>query len=289
MIEGITLSYTCDQAAQLPCAPDLLPQIIVALEDASSDSQKLVDMISRDSGAASAVLKMANSAMFARSKCESLSEAFLRLGNDQIFRVISGGLVGRSLSTFVNGYGWEPGDLCAHSLTVAIAADIIADKFGKIKPEVAYTAGILHDIGKLGMAHVCGDYFDRIRKMQADANPNSWRMMERDVFEFDHTDVGSCLMRKWKFPPSLIAVVAYYPRPRLAPVAFKELVVLIHAAKNMAVNLGFGVAEDGFRNELDEEILLEEGYTPPVLEALIPKILHEIEKYVGEDGKIKMV
>lgn len=286
MIEGITLQYVCEKAAQLPCAPDLLPQVLIALDDPFCDAQKIAEMIMRDQGAASSVLRLANSAMFSRSKCESLTEAFLRLGNDQIFRLISGGVVGRSLSNPVEGYGWENGDLCAHSFTVAICADIIAKLRNFPKPEIAYTAGILHDIGKLGMAHSCGAHFDLIRKRQEESTPMSWRMLEREIFDFDHTEVGSCLLRKWKYPPSLAAVVAYYPKPRNAPEAHRELVLMIHAAKNLAINLGYGVGEDGFRNELDEEMLLQAGYTPEVMEAMIPKIVHEMEKITGPDGKI---
>jgi putative nucleotidyltransferase with HDIG domain len=285
MIASLSLESVCDKAASLPCAPDLVPKIIVLLDKPDASLSALSDLIARDPGTSAAVLRLANSAYFGRAKCNSLDEAFLRLGNDEISRLVIGGIVGRWVSAPVEGYGWEPGDLCTHSFTVASAADVIARERGKVNPKTAYTAGLLHDIGKLGMAHACGQHFDLVRKRQ-ETSDLSWRELEREVFGFDHTQVGAALLRRWNFPTCLVNVVEFYPRPRAVTGPDRPLVLLVHAAKHLAINIGLGVGEDGFRNELDAPLLLEDGYTAEFFDSLLPVIITEMDNKIGRTGKM---
>ncbi|MCX7713675.1 MAG: HDOD domain-containing protein [Chthoniobacterales bacterium] len=285
---NLTLESVCAKAANLPCTPDLVPKILDLLKDPDAPATSLIELISRDPATSASILRLANSAYFGRVKCESLAEAFLRLGNKEIIKVVSGGLVGKWLSLKVNGYGWEPGDLCTHSFVVAIVAEKIADKFGNTRPEIAYTAGLLHDIGKLGMAYACGDYFDHVRKLQQEKPQIPWRELEREVFGFDYTEVGATLLRRWNYPESLISVARFYPVPRAASEPLRPLVVIVHAAKCLALNIGCGVGEEGFSNELDEDLLKTFNYTPSELNSLIPEIVQDIEKIIGPDGKIQI-
>lgn len=288
MIESLSLKSVCDKAASLPCAPDLVPMILPLLENPDASNSVLSDLISRDPGTSAAVLRLANSVYFGRGKCGSLDEAFLRLGTQEISRLLVGGIVGRWASAPVEGYGWEPGDLCTHSFTVAIAADVIARERGEACQKEAYTAGLLHDIGKLGMAHACGQHFDLVRKRQ-EISDLSWRELEREVFGFDHTEVGAALLRRWNFPLSLVQVVEFYPRPQSVTGPDRSLVLLVHAAKNLAINIGQGVGEDGFSNELDATLLLEEGYTADFFTSLLPVIIAEMDKVIGRDGKMSFL
>jgi putative nucleotidyltransferase with HDIG domain len=288
MIESLSLKSVCDKAATLPCAPDLVPKILPLLENPDVSNSVLSDLITRDPGTSAAVLRLANSVYFGRGKCGSLDEAFLRLGTQEISRLLVGGIVGRWASAPVEGYGWEPGDLCTHSFTVAIAADAIARERGEACQKEAYTAGLLHDIGKLGMAHACGQHFDLVRKRQ-EVSDLSWRELEREVFGFDHTEVGAALLRRWNFPLSLVQVVEFYPRPQCVTGPDRSLVLLVHAAKNLALNIGQGVGEDGFSNELDATLLLEEGYTADFFTSLLPVIIAEMDKVIGRDGKMSFL
>jgi len=288
MIENLSLKSVCDKAASLPCAPDIIPKILPLLEKADVSASALSEIISRDPGSAAAVLQLANSAYFGRTKCDALNEAFLRLGTREISRIVVGGIVGRWASAPVAGYGWELGGLCAHSFTVAIAAEAIARERGAACQKMAYTAGLLHDVGKLGMAYACAQHFDHVRKLQKDSDI-SWRELEYSVFGFDHTDVGAALMRRWNFPLSLVAVAEFYPRPQFVTGPDQELVLLVHAAKNLATNIGVGVGEDGFLNEMNAPLLLEQGYTADFFNSLLPDIVTEMEKIIGSDGVMSFV
>lgn len=288
MIEGITLESVCEETRKLPCAPDLLPKILDAVRKTNAPVSLLADLVAKDPGTSAAVLRLANSAFFSRNKCESLHEAFLRLGQAEVLKLVSGGILGRWLSADVEGYGWQPGDLCTHSFTVALAAEQLARRGGAgVTPDTAYTAGLLHDIGKLGMAYACGKHFDRVRQLQEHHPEMSWRLLEREVFSFDHTEVGAMVLSKWNYPTSLVQVVRFYPRPSAVPdPGGQALVTTVHAAKNLATSLGFGVGEDGFRNEIDEEALSKFGYTPELCESVIPTVVEELQKIADPTGQI---
>ena len=162
-----------------------------------------------------------------------------------------------------------------HIIAVAIAAEILARDTGG-DPKVAYTAGLLHAIGKLGMAHSCGQHFGLVRKLQSESPGKSWRELEATVFGFDHTQVGAALLRAWLFHPSLVQVVEFYPRPRDAW-ASKELVLVVHAAKNIVLSLGLDI-NDGFQYDLDAELLTEAGYTQDRLDRVVSRIDEALQK-----------
>jgi putative nucleotidyltransferase with HDIG domain len=268
-------------AKSLPASPWLLPKLQTALKNPDTTVEETEALIKKDAGLSSAVLRTANSAFFGDSKCDTLHQALLRLGNREIFKVASMTIAGRWLSNSVTGgYGWEPGDLCKHSLCVAIAAEILANESGKVPPDVAYLAGLLHDVGKLALAYACADGFEEVRVHQQ-LHQCSWREAEKQIFGYDHTDVGGILLESWSYPINLIETALYYPRPSLAGHDHLPLIAHVHAAKHLSLQLGVGVGEEGFTTELDESVFEIVGLTPEMMELAMPKILMAAEKILS--------
>jgi len=245
-----------------------------------ADAKHIQAIIIKDASLVSMVLRMANSSYFSNSaQCSSVSEAVVRLGFREVYRITVGSVAGRWLKNSNKGYGWEPGDLCKHSLCVAVATEYLAKGSNKVDSGLAYTAGLLHDVGKLALAHACAEQFELVRARQAELRI-SWRQAEHDILGYDHTDVGGALMESWSYPPNLIQVARYYPRPKLSAEEFRSLVVHVHAGKHIALSLGYGVGEEGFSTELDEESLKEEGFTAELLEKSLPPVLEGSNKLI---------
>jgi putative nucleotidyltransferase with HDIG domain len=279
------LHLVCEMSRTLPCAPFLLPKLMVQLAKPTTTAQEIEAIIRLDSGLGSETLRLANSAYFSTSaSCETITEALVRLGFREVYRLAVTKIASRWLSNPVQGYGWEPGDLYRHSLCVAVAADLLAKDTGRVDPETAYTAGLLHDVGKLALAYVCSEHFEQIRKLQADLGC-SWRQAERRILGYDHTDVGGTLLSAWAFPQNLVQVVCYYDRPREAAHDHRDLVGIIHASKHLALALGAGVGEEGFRTELDEVYLSEAGFDNAKLEGMLPAVLEGARKLLGDGGE----
>lgn len=251
-----------------------MPRLISVLEDSSSGAEDIEHIIQLDPALTASTLRLANSAYFgAGHSVETVAEAVVRLGLREIYRLAALALVNRWDSGVGRGaYGGDPGDFCRHSLCVALAAEALAEKAGRIDPQTAYTAGLVCDMGKLAVAHACGPFFPAIRARQAKEGC-TWMKAERGVLGYDHAEVGARLLRSWRFPTALVTAAEYSYRPSQAPAEAKPLLALLHAAKYLAISFGPGVGEEGFLFELDDVLVTSCGFTPEVLESVLPVVL----------------
>lgn len=273
----------CENATRLPCSPALLPRLISVLEKEDSSIDELESVIRIDTVLASSTLRLANSAYFAAgsSQVENLSEAIMRLGQREVYRLAALSLASRWMTQKIDGYRWEAGDFCRLALMVAVAAEYLAEQTGRVDPKTAYTAGLVHEVGKLAVAYSCGEYFPAIRALQSNTGC-TWLNAEKQVLSYNHSEVGAELLKRWKFPPSFVAVGTFNPPTATAPADVLPLLVHIHAAKYVAVTIGVGVAEDGFLYELNAPLLMEWGFSPSVLEAAIPEVISRAGKLLHE-------
>lgn len=257
---------------RLPCSPALLPRLISVLVAPDSSADDVADLIKVDSALAASTLRLANSAFFAAGgKAESVTDAVIRLGQRELYRLAALALVGR-WETGAGGRG-EPGDFCRHALCTALAAEVLAETSERIDPQAAYTAGLVCDLGKLALAHACAPFFPAIRVRCASLGC-TWTEAERAVLGYTHAEVGSRLLRAWSFPETLVAAAEYCECPTQAPGEAQALLAHLHAAKYVATSFGPGVTEDGFLFELNTDFLLEWGFTPELLQESMA-IVHE--------------
>lgn len=277
-----TLDAVLGHALQIPAAPDLLPRLMEALDDPERGGDEIGRLISLDPGIASSTLRLANSSWFgARRKCDDLHEAIFRLGAREVFRIATTSLTMRWMDGGGGAeYGWEPGDFCRHSLSVGIASRLIARELSGVDEMKAYTAGLLHDIGKLALVHAAPEYIAEVRSHQ-EATQCSWRAAEHAVLGFDHLDAGAALMEKWDFPESLVMVARYYPVPGNAPETYHPLLAAVHAGKHLAVSLGIGVGEEGFLAEMDSTFLKKAGFEETLGERILPDLSAELVRLLG--------
>jgi len=278
-----TFADVCEKALRLPCSPALLPRLISVLQKEDATIDELESIISVDPGLASSTLRLANSAYFAAgsSEVENLSEALMRLGQQEVYKLAALSLASRWMNTKAEGYRWEPGDFCRLSLVEAVAAEYLAEKTNHVDPKTAYTAGLIHEVGKLAVAYACSEFFPEVRTVQA-AQSCPWLVAEKQVLGYNHAEVGAELLKRWKFPASLVAVGTYNPPHAGDPAEAMPLLATVHAAKYLAVTIGAGVAEDGFLFELNAALLVEWGFSPEMLEGCIPDILDRAGKLLRD-------
>ncbi len=285
------IEEVCEKAARLPCSPVLLPRLSKALANEGTTADELEAIIVVDPALASATLRLANSAFFGvGAECETVSEAILRLGFREIYRLAVTTLGSRWFNHPVEGYGWEPGDFCRHSLCVAVAAEKLAEDSGKVDKELAYTAGLIQGIGKLAIAFACGDFFGAVRDHQKASNC-AWWQAEAEILGYHQSLVGARLLEIWKFPENLTEVVRHSDHPAGIPAQHRVLMAHLHAAKFVATAIGPGVAEDGFLMELDSELLLAQGFAPDRLLAVQPDVLEAVTKLLRDQithGAVKL-
>ena len=277
-----SLDEVCQQALRLPCAPTLLPRLMSALREEGGTIGDVERLIRLDSALAAATLRLVNSAYFAvREPVASLNQAIILLGQKEIYRLAAMTLNNRWEAAHHEALPWEPGDYARHSLCTALAAEVIAESSGRGDPQVAYTAGLVCDIGKLVLAFVCAGFYPRIASA-ARETASTWEDAERAVLGYDNTIVGSRLLRAWRFPEQFAAAVELQWRPREAPADAISLMAQLHAAKYLAVSLGPGVTEGGFLFALDGEFLTGCGFTTQFLEEAMVEVRDRAVRRLGD-------
>ena len=267
-----SLELVCERALRLPCSPSLLPRLITVLVSPDSSADDVADLIKVDSALAASTLRLANSAyLSAGGKADNVTDAVIRLGQRELYRLAALALVGR-WETGAGGRG-EPGDFCRHALCTALAAEVLAETSERIDPQAAYTAGLVCDLGKLAIAHGCAQFFPAIRT-HCTTRGGTWSQAEQEVLGYSHAAVGARLLRAWSFPDALVAAAEFGERPADAPTEALPLLAHLHAAKYIATSFGPGVSEDGFLFELNTTFLVEWGFTPELLQESMA-VVHE--------------
>lgn len=239
------LSETSEQTRALPWAFFRLspfPQIalrvmkMVGKEDASMF--KLAEVISSDPAFAMELLTIANSPLFApRYPATNILDAISRLGTKNIqgicLTVAVRTYLGKSLNLPSMKLIWN------HNLATALVSEHLALAFSLDKDD-AYTAGIMHDIGRLAMAGIKPREYAELLGHFAGPTEAILRA-EEDLFGFDHCEAGRQLTDSWKLPHDFAAIVSKhhheFPASHDAPDWPME--ALVHMACSLADAIGF--------------------------------------------------
>ncbi|MCS6245175.1 MAG: HDOD domain-containing protein [Opitutus sp.] len=267
-----TLDEVCAKALSLPCSPALLPRLITLLEQPHADIEDLAKLIQMDPVLASATVRMANSVFFGgETVADTVGQAVMRLGAKELYRLAALSMASRWMAIEVVGYRWEAGDFCRASLIKALAAEALAQRTGRVDPALAYTCGLVHEIGKLAVAFSCADSFAGVRARCTEGV--TWLEAETAELGFNHAAVSARLLAEWRFPVACVVVAANNPPTVAIPAEFRALAGHIHAADHLAAALGVGQGEDAFLYSVDSALLSEQGIEPEVMEATLPLVL----------------
>ncbi len=182
----------------LPSLPESVLELNRALEDDSVSLMEVGDLIERDLGLASRVLKLANSSFYGLSgKVDTIPRAITLLGLTTVRNIaITAGLV----EIFKKKVpGLDPRNLWVHSLhTAVIMETLLSDEDTHLRDQ-AFIAGLLHDVGKIVLFILFPQKIDSFNEaMKRDGALHV--EVEREVFGVDHAGAGSFACREWKFP-----------------------------------------------------------------------------------------
>ncbi len=208
------LQLLVSQMQSLPSLPSLYAELIKELEAPEGSIRKVGEIISRDLGMTAKVLQMVNSAFFGvRRHISSPTEAVSLLGLNTIMTLV---LTIQIFSQFNEEPlpGFSPTALWSHSLRVGLFAKRIAQAAGQEVEVVkdSFTAGLLHDAGRLVLAANLPRQFVQALAL-ARAEGISLCEAEQQVFETTHSEVGAYLLGLWGLPHPIVEAVAFHHRP----------------------------------------------------------------------------
>ena len=282
-----TLDQVCAQALSLPCSPIVLPRLVAALANKDDTVGEIEKIILMDSALTAATLRLANSAFFAGTeRIETVSDAIFTLGHRELFRLASLTVVSRWEQVHAERLPWEPGDYSRHSLCTALAAEVLAEMKGGEDPDVAYTAGLVCDFGKLALAYSCAAFYPAI-SANARGSGCTWEQAEVSVLGYNHAQVGGRLLETWKFPQAMIESTLFQFDPAAASPANQGLLALLHAARYVALSLGPGVTEGGYLFHLRGDLLAQHGYVTELIETAEIEVRERMLKRLGSLSPVR--
>jgi putative nucleotidyltransferase with HDIG domain len=222
---------------RIPPFPLIAVRVLQLTNQEDVPMRQLSDLISSEPAFSSEVLTIANSALYARRvPINSVLQAIAILGTNTLKGLcITVGVrayLGNSLNHESLRAIWR------HSLACALIAKQLAAA-GPMDKESAYTAGILHDIGRLALAVISPKEYATLLETYS-GPPASALEAERQLFGFDHCEAGRHLIADWKMPPYFTEVVADHHSPRLHHDTW-QMPDLIHVSCRMADTIGFAV------------------------------------------------
>lgn len=234
-----TLAEVVIKVRQIPSLSVVVAELLTSLDRDDVDTASLVSKIAQDQGLAARVLRVANSAFYGlNSRVSSVSDAVVVLG---FHAVRSLALAAGIINAFPpGGTGrFDRMALWRHAVGTGVCARVLAARLGK-DPESAFTAGLLHDIGKLAL-HV---YFPAVFEdvlTRAAAEDRTIVAIERSTLGFDHSTVGYEIARNWHFPPAIQQAIRDHHQPDVEPVVLSDIV---HVANVLCGALEIGSGGD---------------------------------------------
>jgi len=234
---------------RLVSLPEVCIRVNEMLDKPNVTAVDLGQIISQDTSLTARLLKIVNSSYYGfQAKIETVSRAVTVVGLRELRGLV---IAASAVETFTH----VPNEILnkvrfwRHSLYCGVIAKLLAEQCHVLHSERLFVAGLLHDIGKLVVAHRLPQE-TRAIAVEAEESQRSDFEVERELLGFDHAEVGGELMRVWNMPDTLQESVAYHHNPELAKTGVMET-SLVHIA-----NILTDEAENGLDVTVDNPVQL---------------------------------
>ena len=189
----------------LPTLPQVALEINRLLENPEVTMEKVADTIEKDQAIVPKLLRLVNSSFFGlEKKVGDVARAVVILGFNMVRNAIVSVSIIDSLKGIQNAR-LDFSDFWRHAVSCAVTSDYLAVQCGVRAHEDAFTAGLIHDIGKLVLAKYFPNEFVNIIQ---DVNSGvSFYNAESNVLPIHHNQIGAYLAKRWHLPPVIIQAI----------------------------------------------------------------------------------
>lgn len=255
---------------KLPAVSQAALKLVSLLDQPAVSNEDIVTVLKYDNVLTAKLLRACNSPYFGfDEQVSSVEQAVMILGHQQILHMVLSLAFGGAMSTRLPGYAIEAKELWFHSLSTAVAAEHLA-RSGlpmEVEPPVAFTAGLLHDIGKLALHQVLDTgtqtaIRDCIIQQRLPRN-----VAEREILGTDHCEVGARLLETWRLPVEIVEAVAHHHSPVGTPQP--KLSAVIHVSNCLVHLIGSTLGWECYAVIADAGANEALGITPEKLECLM--------------------
>jgi putative nucleotidyltransferase with HDIG domain len=251
----------------LPTLPTAVARLAQLLADERSSAAEFEAVMRPDPALTANLLRLANAVLVRPvDEVASVRQAIVRLGLRRVFDLAAGAGFARSLPNFLPGYRLSAAEFWRHCVAVASLGERLAATLRLPASDFVFTAGLLHDVGKLAVGAFLEEDFAALRPL-LDEEPITFFEAEQTVLGADHAEIGARLAAAWGLPAAIAAASRWHHAPDNAPSeAPQQLIDLIHVADNLAHSLGFGSDVGELRRAESPDAVVRLGLTVRAIE-----------------------
>ncbi|RPH93704.1 MAG: HDOD domain-containing protein [Lysobacterales bacterium] len=253
---------------ELPSIPETLIRILRVLDDPASGPADLTRVVRMDAPVMAKVLRLANSPYYSsRGDLADINRCVAVLGYRTVRQVAICITVATSLISSVEKAGGQLDyrELWRHSVVTGAIAKHLARMSGYPDPEEAFTAGLLHDMGKFVLEVYAPQIY---AKLISDRHERHCSLsdLERETFGFDHAALGAAFAESWRFPPLLVRSFGDHHRVVVgrARARHEQVAAVVSLADYLANTIAPARCDLGFDPDMVDPTRLHETAGIPV-------------------------
>jgi putative nucleotidyltransferase with HDIG domain len=220
--------------------------------------RELAEVVEYDQAIAATLLRVANSSIVgSRVQVGRVADAVMRLGVDQILAIALGTHY-KQISRPAEMYDLSENELWLHGALSSVAAKEIASACRSTDiPQIVGVAALTHDIGKLILVRYVQANTREVVRVAAEREI-TFVEAERELFGFDHAEVGGAVAEKWSFPEEVRdAIARHHQDPVEDPTPVLDTVIL---ANWVAKTIGVGLGAEGMNFNVDAGVAKRLGF-----------------------------
>ncbi|MFZ6657132.1 HDOD domain-containing protein [Undibacterium sp. TJN19] len=273
-MNSISVAQIIDSVKDLPTLPAIVMELLNNIDNEELDMHELAQKVSHDMALTAKTLRYANSPYYSTMiKVTTVQQAISLLGLTTVRQIVmTAALTGCFPENNCRGFNHK--DFWRHSNAVAIAARILARRL-KFNVDVAFTAGLLHDIGALVLATCHTEAYEAALAQRQELHATQYET-ERQVLGIDHAMVGEALAIQWNFSEMMIKAISGHHHPEKPGLGF--LATIIHVADGIAHALGVSITPDHAPPEITGQSWESLGLDQASLDEVLSEAAAEFEK-----------
>ncbi len=252
------------------------------------DIHMLIGIAEADPSLTVKLLRLANSAFYGlRWNVSTISHAVKLLGVDEVQRLIIACQLQQKFFLLNQSQQFYFRALWKHSIAAAMLSRIVTRYAGYFTNGEEFTAGLLHDMGKIVLAEFFPEELSTVTRRITDKKISDVEA-EKEIMQITHEEIGSLLAQKWNLPECIAEVMRAHHDVQHSG-GDKTLTAIIRIADVIAEKIDFGIGETVNLHELQSNeawsIVIEslphlQGENIETIETTLISIFHSVKNFV---------
>lgn len=258
----------------LPPMPQVISRVREIMANPRCSFKDVTKIIEKDQAIAAMILKIANSAYYGMGgMVSSLHQASVVLGYNTLNEILTVAGASALLGKRLKGYNLDSGTLWRHSIAVAIGAKTISAKKHPVIENEAFSAGLIHDAGKLVLDKYLFEKKEIFENELAKNNHNIIKA-EKNTLGFDHAEIASDLCKKWSIPDDQNIAIRFHHCPSES--LGSKMAYILHIADLTAIMNIIGL--EGFMEQVEDGAMDYINLAPEDMEGIAQEVDLAVEK-----------